>query len=150
MAAGGAIATALAVPVLGFILTPLARRATRVWRDIGGVDEFPPGRTLKIRYRAAQGLPWAGFVAESAAYVRREPDGTIRALSAYCTHTGCPIEWHAGAHLFICPCHGGAFYGDGRVAAGPPPRPLPVHDVRVRDGRVEMKTLPLVTVPPRA
>jgi menaquinol-cytochrome c reductase iron-sulfur subunit len=144
LATGGMIGSAIAVPVLGFILTPLGRRATRVWRELGRLEEFPVGETVQVRYQAVSGMPWIGFIAESAAWVRRERDGRIMALSAYCTHTGCPVEWKTGAQMFICPCHGGAFHRDGRVAAGPPPRPLPLHEVRVREGRLEMKTLPLV------
>lgn len=150
IAAGGTLVGALVAPVAGFILTPLGRRAERVWRDIGQIGEFPLGETLKIRYEAPSGLPWVGFVAESAAWVRQERRGRFVALSAYCTHTGCPVEWRRGARMFLCPCHGGAFYWDGRVAAGPPPRPLPMHEVRVRGDRVEMKTLPLLTPSGRA
>ena len=51
-----------------------------------------------------------------------------------------PVGWVEGAELFLCPCHGGAFHRDGTVAAGPPPRPLPRLDVRVRGGRVELRT----------
>ena len=43
----------------------------------------------------------------------------------------------------MCPCHGGVFYKDGRVASGPPPQPLATYPVRVRDGRVEILTSPL-------
>jgi menaquinol-cytochrome c reductase iron-sulfur subunit len=55
-----------------------------------------------------------------------------------CTHLGCPVSWLAGARLFMCPCHGGVYYPDGRVAAGPPPEPLPRYPVRVRNGQVEL------------
>jgi menaquinol-cytochrome c reductase iron-sulfur subunit len=145
IAAGGIIAVGMAVPFVGFILTPLHRRPERVWRDIGRPDDFPIGKTVKVRYQPATGLPWVGFVAENAAWLRRDSRTSFVALSAYCTHTGCPIRWHEGANLFLCPCHGGAFHRNGDVAAGPPPRPLPRLDVRVRDARVEMLSLPIVT-----
>ena len=145
IAAGGIIATGMAVPVTGFILTPLLRDPQQAWREIGRADDFPIGETVKVRYQAATGLPWAGFVADNAAWLRRDSTDTFVALSAYCTHTGCPVRWHAGANLFVCPCHGGAFHRDGQVAAGPPRRPLPRLDVRVRDGRVQMLSLPIVT-----
>jgi menaquinol-cytochrome c reductase iron-sulfur subunit len=46
----------------------------------------------------------------------------------------------------MCPCHGGVFYGDGRVASGPPGRRLARYEVRVRGGAVEIlaSALPLV------
>jgi quinol---cytochrome c reductase iron-sulfur subunit, bacillus type len=40
--------------------------------------------------------------------------------------------------LFMCPCHGGVYYADGNVAAGPPPRGLFNYPVRVHDGQVEI------------
>jgi menaquinol-cytochrome c reductase iron-sulfur subunit len=145
LAAGGIIAAGMAVPLAGFFLTPLFRRTDREWREVGRPDDFEIGETVKVRYTPHTGLPWVGFVAESAAWVRRESDARFVALSAYCTHTGCPVRWHEGASLFLCPCHGGAFGRDGQVAAGPPPRPLPLINIRVRDDRVELLTLPIVT-----
>jgi menaquinol-cytochrome c reductase iron-sulfur subunit len=135
----------MAVPLVGFVLTPLHRRTQRVWRAVGRPDDFEIGKTVEVPYTPSSGLPWAGFVAEKFAWVRRETEEAFVAFSAYCTHTGCPVRWHEGANLFICPCHGGAFERDGRVAAGPPPRPLPALDIRVRDGRVEMLSLPIVS-----
>ncbi|MDQ2900037.1 MAG: Rieske 2Fe-2S domain-containing protein, partial [Acidobacteriota bacterium] len=44
--------------------------------------------------------------------------------------------------LFMCPCHGGVYYKNGDVAAGPPPKPLTKYPVRVRDGLVEILTKP--------
>lgn len=146
LAAGGLVASGIAVPIIGFVLTPLLRqRPQRTWRDIGRLEDFEIGETVDVRYTPATGLPWVGFVAESAAWVRRESETQLVALSAYCTHTGCPVRWHHGADLFLCPCHGGAFRRDGQVAAGPPPRPLPRLEVRVRDERVEVLSLPIVT-----
>jgi menaquinol-cytochrome c reductase iron-sulfur subunit len=48
-----------------------------------------------------------------------------------------------GAELFLCPCHGGVYYADGTVSAGPPPKPLPTYPVRVRAGQVEIQTSPI-------
>jgi menaquinol-cytochrome c reductase iron-sulfur subunit len=87
----------------------------------------------------------------TAAWLRREGPDDFVALSYYCTHQGCAVRWLEGAQLFICPCHGGAFYRDGAVAAGPPPKPLERLPVRLRDGRVEISTAPIpVAGTPRA
>jgi quinol---cytochrome c reductase iron-sulfur subunit, bacillus type len=41
----------------------------------------------------------------------------------------------------MCPCHGGVYYSDGTVAAGPPPKPLIRYDVRTLNDQVEIKTM---------
>lgn len=48
----------------------------------------------------------------------------FRAFSAVCPHLGCLIVWNQGKRVFDCPCHGAIFDLDGKVTAGPPPRPL--------------------------
>jgi cytochrome b6-f complex iron-sulfur subunit len=48
----------------------------------------------------------------------------LRALSAKCTHEGCTVQYVVGDSVIWCACHNGRFDLDGRVLAGPPPRPL--------------------------
>jgi menaquinol-cytochrome c reductase iron-sulfur subunit len=43
----------------------------------------------------------------------------------------------------MCPCHGGVYYEDGSVAAGPPPRGLYQYPVRVNNGQVEIMASPI-------
>jgi menaquinol-cytochrome c reductase iron-sulfur subunit len=131
-------AAIVGLPWLAFVLSPVRRPEAVAWRGVGAVEQFPLGATVKVTFLNPRPLPWAGFAAENAAWVRRTGVEEFVAFSIYCTHVGCPVRWEAGAGLFMCPCHGGVFYEDGSVAAGPPPRPLPRHEVRVRDGQVEV------------
>ena len=48
----------------------------------------------------------------------------LRALGARCTHEGCTVQYVPGDAVIWCACHNGRFDLDGRVLAGPPPRPL--------------------------
>lgn len=140
-AAAVAVAAALTgVPFVGAFLSPVVRRQVETWRDVGAVDDFAIGETRKVDVVDPDPLPWAGFAARSAVWLRREEGSTFVALSMYCTHVGCPVHWRESAGLFLCPCHGGVFYRDGTVAAGPPTRPLPTIPVRVRGGRVEVRS----------
>ncbi len=51
-------------------------------------------------------------------------DGGIFAIVARCSHLGCRPNWFAEERRFKCPCHGSNFDAEGRVIAGPAPRPL--------------------------
>lgn len=60
--------------------------------------------------------------------------GTIKGLSAKCTHAGCTVV-PAGKEL-DCPCHGSRFTLTGKNVAGPAPSPLADFPVTVKDGQV--------------
>jgi menaquinol-cytochrome c reductase iron-sulfur subunit len=140
---GGATTVLLAVPVVGFAIAPLFRRAPAAWRSVGKADQFKVGETVAVTFQDASPLPWAGVTANTAAWLRRESADEFVAFSVNCSHLGCPVRWLQEANLFMCPCHGGVYYKDGTVAAGPPPRPLTRYAVRVRDGMLELHTAPI-------
>ena len=141
-----AMGAVLGLPVVGFLLSPLARKSPRVWRPVGPVEKFPAGQTVDVSFEDASPLPWAGVTANTAAWLRRVDETSFVAYTVHCTHLGCPVRWVASAQLFLCPCHGGVYYADGARAAGPPPKPLPQYPVRVRGGQVEILTSPIPIV----
>lgn len=138
----------IGIPFIGFLIAPVRRPVPDVWRPVGAVGDFGVGEMVKVTYLDPEPLPWAGFIAESGVWLDRTHGDTFVALSMYCTHTGCPVEWAQSTGLFFCPCHGGSFHRDGSVAAGPPPRPLQRHETRVRDGQLEIRTR-RIPLPPR-
>jgi menaquinol-cytochrome c reductase iron-sulfur subunit len=135
---GGLISLMVGVPLVGFVFKPLFKALPPVWRPVGTVDSFLVGETVAVTFLQASPLPWAGVTAKTAAWLRRESAGSFTAFSVSCTHLGCPVRWRPDAQLFMCPCHGGVYYKDGEVAAGPPPKPLPRYATRVMDGQVEI------------
>ncbi len=134
-------AAIVAIPVVGFLLG--LRKPSEVWRTVGRLEDFTLGSTVKVSFMDPSPLPWAGVTAQTAAWLRRTGDQEFIAFSIDCTHLGCPVRWLADADLFMCPCHGGVFYANGRVASGPPPRPLIQYPVRVDNGEVQILTSPL-------
>lgn len=142
-ALGGLCAAILGVPLLGFVFAPLFRKVPEKWLSIGKVTDFKTGQTVNVTIVDPSPLPWAGVTSKTAAWVRRVNEGEFIAFSVHCTHMGCPVRWLADAGLFMCPCHGGVYYSDGTVAAGPPPKPLVHLQVRVENGQVQVKTIPI-------
>ncbi len=140
----GAIPAAIvSVPILSALFGPLLNREKQAWRKVGDVNDIAVGETKFITYVNADPLPWAGVTAKSAAWLRREAEDKFTGFSAHCTHLGCPVRWEAKAELFMCPCHGGVYYKDGTVAAGPPPKPLTKIEVRLNNNAIEIKTAPV-------
>jgi len=76
--------------------------------------------------------------------VVRSPDGGVRALSASCTHQGCPLGYEQPE--VVCPCHQSRFDLQGQVLQPPAVAPLRTVEATLDDGgRV---TLVLATFPP--
>jgi menaquinol-cytochrome c reductase iron-sulfur subunit len=138
---GSVCAAILGIPIVGFVVTPIFRKTTGKWVSVGKISDFQIGNTIKIDITDPSPLPWAGITAKSALWLRRVNENEFIAFSVNCTHLGCPVRWLADADLFMCPCHGGVYYEDGTVAAGPPPKPLIRYDVRTANGQVEIKTM---------
>lgn len=146
LALAGAAGAVLTVPMVAYLLSPLINPAARVWREVGRLDQFPVGQTVRVEIDDPSPLAWAGQIAKTAAWLRRESSTQFTAFAVNCAHLGCPVDWRPEARLFLCPCHGGVYYADGSVAAGPPPRPLFRYDVRIEGSVVQILTSPLPVV----
>lgn len=137
--AGGFASLAAAWPVVGFFFRPMFRKYPPVWRNVGSLEHFEIGATVQVNLATSGGLPWDGPAQDIGAWLRRENETDFIVFDSKCTHLGCPVRWLPSAELFMCPCHGGVYYKDGDVAAGPPPDPLQHFPVRVQNGQVQVQ-----------
>jgi len=76
--------------------------------------------------------------------VARTPDGGVAAVSATCTHQGCPLGYESPE--VVCPCHQSRFALDGRVLHPPATAPLRVVQAALDGGGNVVLTL--ATFPP--
>ena len=143
LSVAGLSAAVAAIPVVSALLAPLLEQPKRQWRTVGKVNDFPEGTTTLVKFVDADPKPYAGVTAKTAAWIRRNEKNDFIAFSINCTHLGCPVRWENKADLFMCPCHGGVYYSDGTVAAGPPPKPLPRYEIRINNEQVQIKTAPI-------
>jgi len=74
---------------------------------------------------------WDGETAGVACYVRRTAADKFQVFAVNCAHLGCPVRWFPQSQLFMCPCHGGAYYADGARASGPPERGLFTYEYKI-------------------
>ena len=139
---GGA---AVVLPTVCFMFAPMFEPPKQIWQDVGDVGDFKIGDTVLVHYKDPSSLPWSGVTANTASWLRRDNETEFTAFSVNCTHLGCPVRWIQTAGLFMCPCHGGVYYKDGTVAAGPPPLPLPRYPARLdpKTRLVQIRTSPI-------
>jgi len=138
----GLVAMVLAVPIVRFLLSSVMRgRAGGYlsWVPLGHVSEFPEGETRL-----------ATKTVDTACGVRRIAGDQFQVFAVNCAHLGCPVRWFPQSGLFMCPCHGGAYYRDGARASGPPERGLFEYPHKIENGLVTIQAGELFTPGPSA
>ena len=144
----GLVVTALAVPIVRFLLSSVTSgRANRYlsWVSLGTVGQFPEGETRLATFRNPYVRPTDGKTADTACWVRRIEGEQFQVFAINCAHLGCPVRWFPQSGLFMCPCHGGAYYQDGSRASGPPERGLFEYPYKVENGFVTIQAGELAT-----
>ena len=123
----GIVAAVLAVPIFVTFCLPWradVSKAFESWLPLGELNQFPAGQTRFATYRNPVVNPWDGKTADIACWVRNVDGQNFQVFAINCAHLGCPVRWFPQSSLFMCPCHGGAYYQDGSRASGPPERGL--------------------------
>jgi len=90
-------------------------------------------------------MPTDGKTADTACWVRRIAGEQFQVFAVNCAHLGCPVRWFQQSGLFMCPCHGGAYYRDGSRASGPPERGLFEYPYKVENGLITIQAGELPT-----
>jgi len=135
----GLAAAVLAVPVVGFLASSITRgrgNGYLSWVPLGPVSNFPEGETRLATFRNPYVMPTDGKTVDTACWVRRIAGDQFQVFAINCAHLGCPVRWFQQSGLFMCPCHGGAYYRDGSRASGPPERGLFEYPNKVENGVV--------------
>ena len=132
-------AAVLATPVIGYLLSPILkgeRGKYRRWVSLGGLDTFPEGQTRLAKFQNPLSGVSDGDTDHIPCWVRHIQGEELQVFAINCAHLGCPVRWFPQSGLFMCPCHGGAYYENGSRASGPPPRGLFQYPYKVEDGHL--------------
>src|SRR5258708_3881686 len=143
----GFAAMILSVPVTRFLLSAVTQgrgNGYLSWVPLGAVNEFPEGETRFATFRNPYVMPTDGKTVDTACWVRRVEGDKFQVFAVNCAHLGCPVRWFPQSGLFMCPCHGGAYYRDGARAPRPPERGIFAYPYKVQDGviRIQAGELP--------
>src|SRR5580704_15764534 len=149
----GFAAIVLALPLARFLFSSITRGRENgylSWVRLGDVGNFPEGETRLTTFRNPLVMPTDGKTVDTACWVRRIAGDQFQVFAINCAHLGCPVRWFPQSGLFMCPCHGGAYYRDGSRASGPPERGLFEYPIRILDGVVTIQAGELPTPGPDA
>jgi len=135
----GAVGMILAVPIVRYLISPVIRERRpgyESWLSLGPLAQFPEGETRLASYRNPVANVSDGETANIPCWVRHVNGEKFQVFAINCAHLGCPVRWFPQSGLFMCPCHGGAYYSDGSRASGPPERGLFEYQYKVEQGNL--------------
>ena len=124
---GGGVAASLAsffYPVARFLSAPRVAEAAINEVAAGKVQDLKPNSGKIVRF------------GNKPALLVRINDTEWKAFSAVCTHLNCTVQYQESRREIWCACHNGTYDLNGRVASGPPPKPLEELAVNVRGDEV--------------
>src|ERR1700722_6207790 len=134
----GLISLALAVPAAIYLLFPPKARKGEDWVKTADLSKIPAGTPTEVFFERRNVDGWKVNNVKATAWVVKGPYNEVVAFTPQCTHLGCAYHWDGPSHTFICPCHTSVFSIDGKVIAGPAPRPLDRYMTKVEGGRLEI------------
>ncbi len=133
------MASAISLPMLRFAVDPVLQ--TKEDSDYVVTDKKIADITnepVRVDFAFEQKDGWYKSNVTNTAWVFKDENGKIVALSPVCTHLGCMVDWNTNKkhpEQFYCPCHDGLYKKDGTNVEGTPPtRPLDVYPYKEVDG----------------
>ena len=132
----GFIGIGLAVPLVGYVISPALKRRTQSWDEVGRADTLATSESKQLDYVMMIRDAWWETTSYKAVWGVKQADEQVTVFSPMCTHLGCGYHWDDSDRKFKCPCHGSVFDVTGQVLAGPAPRRLDVLPTKVENGRL--------------
>ncbi|WP_170007461.1 QcrA and Rieske domain-containing protein [Bacillus fonticola] len=136
---GGFMAASIMMPMVRFAVDP-------VLKATGESDYIPTEAKVedigteptRVDFSYNQKDAWYESQVTETAWVYKQENGELLAMSPICKHLGCIVDWNSNEEYpnqFFCPCHAGRYYKNGvNVPGTPPTAPLDVYDYKIVDG----------------
>lgn len=145
---GGFMAAGLLAPMLRMAIDPVLQPPTEgEFTNVGLAVEDITTTPQRVDWQIDQVDGWYKSKPGKSAWVYKDDNGDIIALSPICTHLGCVVSWEGSEshpNQFFCPCHDGRYTKDGVNVPGTPPlAPLSTYEQKVENGMLYLgKAIP--------
>lgn len=137
---GGFMAAGIMISPLRMAIDPVLQKDTAAG-DMANVSMSVDDITnepQRVDWKIDQVDGWNESKVSKTAWVYKDDNDDIVALSPICKHLGCTVSWEGSDDYpdeFYCPCHGGRYYKNGvNVPDTPPTAALDVYEHKVKDG----------------
>ncbi|SES80383.1 menaquinol-cytochrome c reductase iron-sulfur subunit [Oceanobacillus limi] len=136
---GGFMAAGLLISPIRMAIDPVLKPSSAgEYANVGLAVEDITTEPQRVDWKIDQVDGWYESKVSKSAWVFKDDNDEIMALSPTCTHLGCVVSWEGNddhPNQFYCPCHDGRYYKDGTNIEGTPPtRPLDLYDHKVENG----------------
>jgi menaquinol-cytochrome c reductase iron-sulfur subunit len=126
------------IPMLRFTVDPLLQeRQDTAWVKVVEEDKVTTEpQSFKFEVHTVDG--WYEHNPKVEAWVAKDQNGEVFALSPICKHLGCTVNWDTNPQYdneYYCPCHGAHYTKDGKALAIAP-APLDQYSVKIENGWV--------------
>jgi len=130
------IGISLGIPLIGYVISPALKRQKNSWMPVAKVEDLPVDDPKDLDYAMTVKDGYLETKTTKSVWALKHQDGTVTVYSPICPHLGCGYRWDAHDREFKCPCHGSVFDVNGKVLAGPAPRPLDVLPSKIEKGEL--------------
>jgi menaquinol-cytochrome c reductase iron-sulfur subunit len=125
----------LGIPYLRVVINSAPLRKLS-YVEVGDVGALSVGQPQGLNFQAHVVDAFVRQEVTRSVWVIKHSATEVTVFSPICTHLGCHFKWNHQARHFECPCHGSVFTIEGKVIAGPAPRPLDELPYKIENGRL--------------
>jgi menaquinol-cytochrome c reductase iron-sulfur subunit len=118
------VSLAVGIPIIGVVIGPVFRTKKPYWVRLAELNSLPVGQPVKLTFASQTLFAYIRETVLRNTWAIKHSTSEITIFSPICPHLGCEYNWNPKTSHFECPCHGSVFALDGKVLAGPAPRPL--------------------------
>jgi menaquinol-cytochrome c reductase iron-sulfur subunit len=124
----------LGIPLIRALINSKDKITKQNWSRVSEVSSLPDGKPVRLNFSTQTEDAYLYQTAVSSVWVVRNSPAEITVYSPVCPHLGCYYNWNPQNEHFECPCHNSVFSINGKVLAGPSPRPLDTLSSRIENG----------------
>jgi menaquinol-cytochrome c reductase iron-sulfur subunit len=126
----------LAIPLVGTLIGTAYQKVKSNFSKVHKIDNLPVGQPLELTFTTELSDAYLHEMALRKVWVIKHSSSEVTVFSPICPHLGCHYDWIPESQHFVCPCHGSVYSIDGKVLAGPAPRPLDTLPEKIENGEL--------------